>query len=729
MKPFLRGLLLMSAWLCAGFYGDVARAADPIIRIAEVRALSREAAARSLPVTVRGVVTWRSGRDEFAIQDASGGTWVHVFVARQQQLWNGEEAVLADITVGMVLEIVGVARAAGFAPVIAPQAIRILGTKPLPAARPLERIGFLSGAEAGQRMEAHGVVLGFLPLDVGWKLRMQAGADIVWVIVSKDVVPDPQAILDAEVRVRGVGGSGFNTRGEFLNARILVSIPGDFVVEKPAAPSPFGAPLLPLDRLRAFNPEPEKPQRLRVEGTVTFALPGQFFYLQENTRAVRVESRSDVALGAGDRVEAAGFVDMTRRVGGLGGADVRKIGAGDLPAAVVITPEEIMALNSAAVNNGQAAQPHDFDGHLIRFRAQLLAVQSAPDGKLPWRRLTLKQGSMILGAILHQGDAAALDAMQPDSELEVAGIVQLEYAVVEGARAFLRPVQLDVVLRNAADVTVVRAPSWWTTARLGGVIAIGALMLGGALLWAWQLRRQVHRKTHDLAKEMGARRDAAIEFQATLRERNRLAANLHDTLLQTIGGIGFQLEACDAEAAVPSQDGKLASHLEVARRMLDHAAGELRGSVWTLRSLPMRGLTLPQVLASLAERAGSGHEVRIEVRTEGDLSRVPDFVAGNLLLATQEALHNALKHGQPRTIILEARPAEKPGWIALSIRDDGVGFTPGTQAGPTAGHFGLEGMRERMERLDGTLRIASVPGGGTTIYLEVPLRAYDEDVA
>ena len=98
MKPFLRGLLLMSAWLCAGFYGDVARAAEPIIRIAEVRALSREAAANSLPVTVRGVVTWRSGRDEFAIQDASGGTWVHVFVARQQQLWNGEEAVLAEIT-------------------------------------------------------------------------------------------------------------------------------------------------------------------------------------------------------------------------------------------------------------------------------------------------------------------------------------------------------------------------------------------------------------------------------------------------------------------------------------------------------------------------------------------------------------------------------------------------------------------------------------------------------
>jgi signal transduction histidine kinase len=65
----------------------------------------------------------------------------------------------------------------------------------------------------------------------------------------------------------------------------------------------------------------------------------------------------------------------------------------------------------------------------------------------------------------------------------------------------------------------------------------------------------------------------------------------------------------------------------------------------------------------------------------------------------------------------------------MVVRDDGKGFTPGAQAGATQGHFGLTGMRERIERLNGTLRIASTPGQGTTVHSEVPLRAYDEDLA
>ena len=69
---------------------------------------------------------------------------------------------------------------------------------------------------------------------------------------------------------------------------------------------------------------------------------------------------------------------------------------------------------------------------------------------------------------------------------------------------------------------------------------------------------------------------------------------------------------------------------------------------------------------------------------------------------------------------------ETASWIELIIRDDGVGFTPGTQAGPLQGHFGLAGIRERMERLGGTLRIESAPGRGTTLTFRVPLRAYDE---
>jgi signal transduction histidine kinase len=258
--------------------------------------------------------------------------------------------------------------------------------------------------------------------------------------------------------------------------------------------------------------------------------------------------------------------------------------------------------------------------------------------------------------------------------------------------------------------------------------AVG-VAFGAALVWAAQLRRQVRRKTDQLAREIQARRNAAIEFHATLRERNRLAANLHDTLLQTLGGIGFQMGAAEAEAAQPDRAGKPIAQLAVARRILDHAVQELRSSVWALRSPPLAGKSLPEALQTLADREGLGRDTHIEVRTAGDFSHVPEFVAGNLLLAAQEALRNALKHAAPRVVTLEATTTEKAGWISLSVRDDGAGFEPGQVLGADQGHFGLVGMRERIERLDGTLQLESAPGRGTTVRLAVPVRPYDDTVA
>ncbi len=394
-----------------------------------------------------------------------------------------------------------------------------------------------------------------------------------------------------------------------------------------------------------------------------------------------------------------------------------------------MNPEDIIRLNTSAMYVGRKAQPHDFDGHLIRFRAQLLAVQSDHDPKQPSRRLTLKRGEMLLGAILPAGDTAPLDALRPGSELDVTGIVQLEYTSVAAPRLSLVPTRLDVILRRAGDVAVVRSPSWWTAERLLAAVAIVAAAFSAALVWAGQLRRQVRRKTEQLAVEMHARRDAAVEFQVTLRERNRLAANLHDTLLQTLGGIGFQIGAGEAEAALPDRAGKPITHLVVARRILDHAVQELRSSVWALRNPPLLGKSLPEALRLVVEREGAGKSEQIELMTEGDFSHVSEFVAGNLVLAAQEALRNALKHGSARVITLEARTAKSPDAISLLIRDDGVGFTPGREAGANQGHFGLVGMRERIERLDGTVQIESAPGAGTTVRLEVPLRSYDETVA
>ena len=648
--------------------------------------------------------------------------------ARGRHLWTAGNAIFDTIRVGQLLEIEGVSGPGGYAPVILPTAIRTVGLRPLPPARPMNPARFFSGAEAGLRIEVHAVVQGYRPAGTGWVLELNTDPGRFTAEFSRTALPDPAALVDAEVRVTGAAVTRFNGRGELTMPRLFSSQASDLVIEVPAT-LPFAAPLVPLDRLLPFRPIPTGPHRLRVIGVVTYALEGKFLYLQDGDSAVRVEVRSPETFRVADRVEASGFVDMTRGVGMLAEAQVRKIGTGPIPAAVAINPEDIIAQDTKAMYVGKLALPHDFDGHLIRFRASLLAVQSDPDPKQPSRRLTMTRGKMIVGAILPAGDTRALDALRPGSELEVTGIVQLEYTSVAAPRLSLVPTRLDIILRGPEDVTVVRSPSWWTAERLLAAVAIVAIAFGAALVWAWQLRRQVRRKTEQLAVEMHVRRDAAVEFQATLRERNRLAANLHDTLLQTLGGIGFQIGAGEAEAALPDRAGKPIAQLGVARRILDHAVQELRSSVWALRSPPLQGKILPEALRLIVDREGAGKNARIELRTEGNFSHVSEFVAGNLVFAAQEALRNALKHGSPRVITLEAWTVGAPDAISLVVRDDGAGFTPGQEAGANQGHFGLVGMRERIERLDGTLQIESSPGQGTTVRIEVPLRSYDETVA
>ena len=278
------------------------------------------------------------------------------------------------------------------------------------------------------------------------------------------------------------------------------------------------------------------------------------------------------------------------------------------------------------------------------------------------------------------------------------------------------------MVRSADDLRVIKTPSWWTTTRLLAVLVATALILATALGWVALLRRQLKTQQRLLAAEMRSRRDAAVEFEATLRERTRLAANLHDTLQQTIGGIGYQLDACLAREEAGSETRR---HVDVARRMVSYAASEVQGAVWTMRSLSLGGKTLAQALQDFVIRVGEGRDVKITVAVEGTFGDLPEFVAGNLLLIGQEAVHNALRHGAPTMIEILVVDDHGNGRIDFRVTDDGRGFVLGKQAGASEGHFGLQGMRERAERLGGTLSIRSRPGAGTVVEATVMRRDYD----
>ena len=690
--------------------------------IAEVRSLPVAELATNPPIRIRGVVTLRDV-NSIVIQDDTAGIYVNFDFARKRGVWEGD-GIPDAVHVGDEIEIDGTIDPGGFSPPVLPREVRVLGSQPLPSARQTDPERFFSGADDSLLIEITGVVHGVEDADSDWRLNLETAGQPFVAIVTKSAIPDdPQQLVDADVRLTGVPLSIFNTRGEFLQPLVMVGRPEWFTIVSPPPHPPFDCPPVAISSLARFRPEPFRGHRIRTQGVVIHTVPGQAVHLQDGAGGVRAATRSVEEFKPGDRIDVAGFIDRRGRVAGLTDGIFQKSHSGPPPNPTMITPDEIVALNTKSIQSGVMARPGDYEGCLIRFPARLLEARVSNDGGL----LVLSAGKTSVVAVAELTDFLSLRRLMPGSELEVTGIVATDWKFDPTQWPATIPDRMTLIVRSADDVRLVRSPSWWTPKLLGILLGGVATVLAGSLAWAWLLRRQVKVQAALLAAEMRSRRDAAVEFDATLKERNRLAANLHDTLLQTLGGIGFQLDACEGSRSQDEAESKV--HFDVARRMVNHATGELHNSVWAMRSLPIREQTFPEAIKTLAGRIGEGHAARIDVQTSGQLDDVPDFVAGNLLLIVQEAIYNALRHGRPKTITVQVSDHPPTHSIRATVQDDGAGFSVGRQQGAEQGHFGLHGMRERAERLGGSLSIKSEPGSGTTVSIEVRRRDYDRDLA
>jgi signal transduction histidine kinase len=698
---------------CAGAWCG----ADEIQPIAVVRSLPVAKLATNPPVRIRGVVTLRD-ESTVVIQDDTAGIYVNFAFAHDRGVRTDSRTPDA-----VQVEIEGLIDPGGFSPPVMPREVRVLGPKPLPQPRQTDAERFFSGADDSLLIEVTGVVHDVVDAGSDWRLNLESAGRPFVAVVTKSATPDdPQQLVDAEVRLTGVPLSIFNTRGEFLQPKLWVGRPEWFSVVSPPPHPPFECPEVAISSLARFRPEPFRGHRIRTKGVVIHTAPGQAVHLQDGAGGVRVASRSVERFEPGDCVEVAGFIDRRGRVAGLTDAIFRKTDSGPPPNPTAITPDEVVAINTKSAASGVMASPGDYEGCLIRFPARLLEARVSHDSGL----LLLSAGKTSVVAVADLADFTALRRLMPGSELEVTGIVATEWKVDPTKWPATILDRMTLLIRSPDDVRLLRTPSWWTPQRLGILLAGVAAALAGALAWLWLLRRQVKTQSTLLAAEMRSRRDAAVEFNATLTERNRLAANLHDTLLQTLGGIGFQLDACEGSRGQDEDDAKV--HFEVARRMVNHATSELHSSVWAMRSLPIRQQSFPEALRTLVARIGEGHAAETFVHTSGNLGEVPEFVAGNLLLIVQEAVYNPLRHGRPATVHVAVSDEPATQSIRVDVRDDGRGFAVGDAQGVEQGHFGLHGMRERAERLGGTLAIESTPEGGTTVRATVIRRDYDREI-
>jgi len=237
--------------------------------------------------------------------------------------------------------------------------------------------------------------------------------------------------------------------------------------------------------------------------------------------------------------------------------------------------------------------------------------------------------------------------------------------------------------------------TWW--------FALCILALAAAVVFA------VHRMR---LKQMRQR------FLAVIEERNRLAREMHDTIIQGCASVSAVLEAV---SSMNGNDTVLKEQLlNCARDQVRTTIDEAREAVWNLRDDGEPFEDICVVMEKMAALMSSEFNRSVDCRFSGRVFPIAKTTVHELLMITREAVHNAVLHGG--SLRVEVRVEFEENEFTITITDYGCGFAASDQSGMQK-HYGLIGMKERAKSLGGSFALESHEGEGTRVSVRIPRHA------
>jgi signal transduction histidine kinase len=680
--------------------------AKPTIRAADfsgindIRQLTRKALESQPRVRIRGVITSVLG---MYLQDGSGAIQV-VFDAKNAR------------TVGRLGTYVELEGWAGVseagAPLVFGEKILAVDRGKMPSPHRPSWGQLVSGQMDSQWIEMDGVVRA---TDGAHLLMNCDGRQVTASITaaSADVV---RQLVDAAVRVRGVGLSALDDWGRIQGAHLL--IPSlEYVEVQQAAPKPFSQPIRPIGSILKLGQPDEFIHQVQVEGILTLQDERRLF-LQDDTGSVMAIFKEDVVLdpnfgrsrwafwraatkttlpagmrfNPGDRVQVVGFRDTHGFSPVLTEVSVRKVGTGEL---------EIQRPTTNTLYDWK------LDAALVELDATLLARETLGSHMV----LELLWGNRTLQALMPNEDQGAAEIV-PGMRLRVTGIWQVD--TVPYAQLGRRVASVRILPRSFSDIVILSRPSWWTVQHALAVIGGMAFVLLAASIWIRQLHRQVEQRSIQLTAEIG-RRESIERQRALQEERARIAQDLHDDLGAALTQIRFLSAVESRDAQVPEGTREQLRKVSEKSHLLVTSLDEI---VWAINpandSLP----NLANYLSHVAEEFFSTTAIRCRLDLDDRFPAVTltSETRHNLYLAYREALNNIAKHSAATEVWVRFQWRDNA--LNIVIEDNGRGFLE-AEAQPGEG---LLNMRRRLEKIGGRFESESRPGAGTICRLWLPLR-------
>lgn len=523
---------------------------------------------------------------------------------------------------------------------------------------------------------------------------------------------DFNLLIGCEVEIEGIVLP--HTRGmrHYIGRTFEADRYEDFHLLRKSDDGIFSAP--PLEMRHDLQPaEIATLGRRRLVGRVTALWNGSRIMLETGFRRMSfmVDLADTATPSVGDAIEVVGFPSTDLYRIHLRHARWRHAQTDFKPSA---SPSKIKVHELMRDREGHARIDAGFFGKLVTLSGTVIGL---PVTGNVHRRMYLRSDGHILpvdiGACAH-----AVADLSPGCTAEVTGILVMEAENWQPDSIFPSTKDIFVVTRNNDDVRLLMRPSWWTAQRLLFVIGALVLVLSAILVWNTSLRRLAERRGRELADEQVNRAVSDLKVY----ERTHLAVELHDSLSQTLSGVSMQIDAVGRFADTDRE--RMRKHLGIASKTLKSCRDELRNCLSDLRSNALEERDMNEAIRQTLEPYSDDAAISIRFFIPREI--LSDSTTHTILRVIRELVVNAIRHGHADKV--KVAGALEDGKLRFSVMDNGCGFDTESSPGLAEGHFGLQGIRERVDGLDGNFEIESKAGHGSkaTVSIHLPEELNEE---
>lgn len=209
-------------------------------------------------------------------------------------------------------------------------------------------------------------------------------------------------------------------------------------------------------------------------------------------------------------------------------------------------------------------------------------------------------------------------------------------------------------------------------------------------------------------------------IRAQEEERKRVAREIHDGPAQSMANVVLRVEICEKllEKRPDEVRNELAGLKDIVRKSLQ----DVRKIIFDLRPMVLDDLGLIPALKRYISEVQEKNSLLVDFRVFGSQERMSGILEIAIFRVIQEALNNVIKHSGARMVDISLE--QVPGQVNLRIKDDGCGFNADEAlSGSNKDNYGLIGIRERIQLLEGSFKLITAPGKGTDLKVKIPLKS------